>query len=283
MSAAARVTAPELLARLKRHYIKPGDAMPGGIFVSEVAHGGMGGRRVDALYVGFFSSRGHHLVGHELKVSRADWLHELEQIEKAEVWASQCHAWYAVAPSTQIIRPEELPHGWGLMVIDPATKTRLRVVEKATVREEVQPSWSTTHSILKQLDTLQAGQLRDARDKAQADVAEEMAQLRRQAAETLLMPASNDRADNLERLVEELSHLLDVHIVDGHWAAPGQTTLEELRGPFADYLRARRDGDAALQHRLAGLAQIDRQLESALAAVRDAQTVMGQHAIERRR
>lgn len=160
-----KVTAAEMVRRLRRHYIKPGP-FPGGIFLNECGLNGATGNRVDGLYVGFTSTSGRHLVGHEIKVSRADWRHELDQPGKADYWADQCHAWYAVAPSTDIIKPEELPDGWGLMVINPRSKTRLDVVVKATVHKDRQPSWQVVRSIMARLDTLQTGELSEVRRTA---------------------------------------------------------------------------------------------------------------------
>lgn len=159
----------ELLGRLQRHYIKPGENLPGGIFVPEVTLGGAGGSRADALFVGFTSTRGRYLYGHELKVSRADWRRELDAAHKADPWVAQCHAWYVVAPSVEIVPAEELPHRWGLLVVDPKTKTRLRTVVKADVDSTVCPSWEAQRSILSRLDTLRAGAVLDARVKANAD------------------------------------------------------------------------------------------------------------------
>lgn len=160
-----QITAKEMVKRLRRHYIKPGP-MPGGIFLPECGLNGATGGRVDAVYVGFTSTSGRTLVGHEIKVSRSDWLHELDQPGKADLWADQCHAWYAVAPSTDIIRPEELPAGWGLMVINPRSKTRLDVKVKALVHKDREPSWQIVRSIMARLDTLQAGELTDVRRNA---------------------------------------------------------------------------------------------------------------------
>lgn len=56
------------------------------------------------------------LIGHEVKVSRSDWLHELKQPEKAEAWKRFCHEWYLVVSDATIVRDGELPDGWGLMV-----------------------------------------------------------------------------------------------------------------------------------------------------------------------
>jgi len=146
-------TSGEMIERLRRHYIKPGDPFAGGAFLTEVA---LGDRRADALYVGFASSRGEHLIGHEVKVSRSDWLHELDQPEKAEKWATECHAWYVVAPSTAIVHVAEVPHGWGLMVPNSRTRTRLDIVKAAEIHLDRRPSWAATHAIIKKQDTIRA-------------------------------------------------------------------------------------------------------------------------------
>lgn len=44
----------------------------------------------------------HHLLGFEVKVSRADWLSELAHPEKSEVWRAHCHKWYLVVPDPSI-------------------------------------------------------------------------------------------------------------------------------------------------------------------------------------
>lgn len=55
------------------------------------------------------------LHGHEIKVSRGDWLTELRKPEKAQVWKQYCDRWWLVAP-VGIVQPSELPDGWGLLV-----------------------------------------------------------------------------------------------------------------------------------------------------------------------
>lgn len=56
------------------------------------------------------------LIGHEVKISRADWLTELRDPTKSEAWKQFCHGWYLVAADSSVARPDELPDGWGLMV-----------------------------------------------------------------------------------------------------------------------------------------------------------------------
>lgn len=148
----AKVTAKQLVERLRASLVKPGDDMPGGMFMTEVT---LGSRRIDGLYCGFFGSRGRFLRGYEVKVARSDWLAELDQPAKAEAWEQNVHEWWIVAPDTTIVRPEELPHGWGLLVPDPnpRTKTRMLTVAKATRHEDRQPSWEAVHAIIQKADT----------------------------------------------------------------------------------------------------------------------------------
>lgn len=68
------------------------------------------------------------LIGHEVKVSRPDWLTELRDLSKAERIKRFCNQWYLVASDAAIVKDGELPEGWGLMV---KAGTRLRIKTKA--------------------------------------------------------------------------------------------------------------------------------------------------------
>lgn len=68
------------------------------------------------------------LIGHEVKVSRSDWLTELRDLSKAERIKEFCNYWYLVISDTSVIKDGELPNGWGLMV---KSGTTLRVKIKA--------------------------------------------------------------------------------------------------------------------------------------------------------
>lgn len=233
-----RTLTTELLARLQRHYIKPGELMPGGMFLPEVT---LHGRRADALYVGFFASRGKLLVGHELKVSRADWLHELDHPEKAEVWAQHCHAWYLVVPNEAIVRREELPHGWGLMVPSARTKTRMDIVVKAAVDIARTPSWEATHALVQRADSLRMDGIIAAREAARDDFSAEVE--KRVAAWTAIQPEGLEtaRRERAEALVAELSEILGFTITpEGMTWDTSHTTVEQLRHSFAHWLTADR-------------------------------------------
>jgi len=164
------VNTAELLARLQRHYIKPSDPLPGGVFIPECGWNGQGGwRRCDALYVGFTSSSGRILIGHELKISRADWLNELNKRDKADQWADESHEWWLVVSDPAIVRDGELPAGWGLMAPG-RSKTRLDIIANADRKpSDHRPSWHAVRSILARQDTLRAKAISDIRRTAADD------------------------------------------------------------------------------------------------------------------
>lgn len=55
------------------------------------------------------------LHGHEIKVSRGDWLAELRQPDKSEAFKRYMDYWWLVVPDRDIVKPGELPAGWGLL------------------------------------------------------------------------------------------------------------------------------------------------------------------------
>ena len=68
------------------------------------------------LWTGYGVESGAKLHGHEVKVSRSDWLTELRDPSKAESFAVYCDYWWLVVSDKAIVKPGELPDGWGLMV-----------------------------------------------------------------------------------------------------------------------------------------------------------------------
>lgn len=210
----ARETTKSLLQLLERHYIKPGP-FPGGVFVPECGINGSGSQsRADALYVGFTSTSGRLLVGHEIKVSRADWRKELDTAGKADFWADNCHQWFIVAPGPEIVPKEEVPAGWGLMYPSPRTKTRMQIVLRPDTHKDRVPSWDAVRSILGRLDTLRA--TRDESYRRQLDerlrkeieqrVADRLATTR---AGRGLTRADQDRLASLDRIEEVLGKKID--------------------------------------------------------------------------
>ena len=103
---------------------------PAWVTFSEVSDGtGVNiARYADAIAMSIWPSRGYDLLGFEIKVSRSDWLKELNDPSKS--WPIQrfCNAWWVVAADDDIVKDGELPPTWGLMV---PKGNKLRVVRKA--------------------------------------------------------------------------------------------------------------------------------------------------------
>lgn len=203
-AAAKKVTAADLLDRLRRHYLKPGP-MPGGVFLDEVGlNDPVQQRRVDALHVGFTGTSGKLLTGHEIKASRGDWLHELDQPAKADLWADQCHAWYLVTPR-DLVHRNELPHGWGLMVPHLRTTNRMEIVVRAAVHTERQPSWLTVRSILANYDSRFHAEVREARSAAERKAVEAVSKRYADArAATLLTQDERDAKTLLQEIAQRM-------------------------------------------------------------------------------
>lgn len=69
----------------------------------------------DCIAINMFPSRGHKILGFEIKASRNDWLKELKNGRKADFFVGQCDEWYIVEAYPGIVNKSELPKGWGLI------------------------------------------------------------------------------------------------------------------------------------------------------------------------
>jgi len=85
-------------------------------------------RTADFIAMDLWPSKGLRLHGHEVKVSRSDWLTELRDPSKAEEFKRFMDHWWLVVSDRGIVR-DDLPDGWGLMA--PDASGRLRVVKSA--------------------------------------------------------------------------------------------------------------------------------------------------------
>jgi hypothetical protein len=121
------MTADLMLERVRRYF-----AAPEFVVMSEVADatGQYIRRRADAIAVSTYPSNGLEIVGIEIKITRNDWLRELRDPGKADQIRRYCDRWYLVTPLREIVKPGELPEGWGHLV-NAQTSRALRAVVKA--------------------------------------------------------------------------------------------------------------------------------------------------------
>ncbi len=124
------------------------------------------------LWTGYGVNRGPKLHGHEVKVSRSDWLTELRDPEKAEAFRVYCDFWWLVVSDKNIVKPGELPEGWGLMV---AHGRSVRVVTPAVLNADAVPMPRQIQATLTRAVTKTALRLtRGGEDLAIEHIAERM-------------------------------------------------------------------------------------------------------------
>ena len=101
------------MARLRARYAPPSYAF----FENVADEASVGATRwADAVAMGLWYSRGLHLHGFEIKASRSDWLRELKKPDKAEPIFRSCDRWWLVAADDTIVKGDELPEQWGLLI-----------------------------------------------------------------------------------------------------------------------------------------------------------------------
>lgn len=104
----------------QRHPVRDAVGATRGVLLEEVRNstGFSATRSCDAMAFEFWPSAGLHITGYEVKASRADWLRELKDPEKAFTFSRYCDFWWVAAASKDVVQLEELPPMWGLLVLN---------------------------------------------------------------------------------------------------------------------------------------------------------------------
>lgn len=92
-------------------------------------------RTADGIAMGLWPSRGMEVHGFEVKVERADFLHEIKQPDKAEEIGRFCDKWWVAVADEKIVKDGELPGDWGLL----AVRGKKLVCLREAVKRECQP------------------------------------------------------------------------------------------------------------------------------------------------
>lgn len=91
------------------------------------ATGARHSRIADAVAMSVWPSRGLHVHGMEIKVTRYDWLkNEKQNPAKAEEFYNRCDFFWVVTPEG-IINDGELPPTWGHIIVTEKLTTRIKV------------------------------------------------------------------------------------------------------------------------------------------------------------
>lgn len=107
---ADKVTATMLLDKLE---------MQGVLLLREVRNAGgfNADRSLDGMSIGTWPSKGHHLTGYEVKISRQDWLKEMSDLTKADAFRPFCKYFYLVS-AQKVAEEHEIPETWGWLEWD---------------------------------------------------------------------------------------------------------------------------------------------------------------------
>ena len=90
-------------------------------------------RYADAMAMNLWPSRGLEVLGFEIKSHRGDWIRELKNPAKAETIQAYCDKWWIVAEHKDVVKSEELPPTWGLLVAQSSEKGKLICMRDAPV------------------------------------------------------------------------------------------------------------------------------------------------------
>ncbi|MEV5451232.1 hypothetical protein [Streptomyces sp. NPDC052535] len=205
------ITTEVLTRMLRDHFIKPGEELPGAVFLTEVTAPGRAGRRADAVHISTWASRGGGDIDVcEVKTQRADWLRELRDPGKAEAWWPHSSRFWLVVPNTDVARPDELPEGWGLLVPKARGRRFLTVVEPAKRIPQLTPGLLVT--LLTNTETVRYNALRRQRDELGDKHRQEVQRLRDEAG-----TARDPRVEEKLALLERLEKALGGRLGAGGW------------------------------------------------------------------
>ena len=236
---APKVTTAEVLAALIRHYRKPPtpsevkrgrDLRTGEILITEVPSP-TGSRRCDLVRIGTWASRGIGIDVHEIKVSRADWLHELDEPAKADAWWPYCSRFWVVVPPG-IVDPHELPEGWGLMELPPAGQRRFKV-KVAPTPKAAKVTTGLLVELISRADNDRIAEIENLRSKHAGEIADIRRERTSAQAVAQLPYDVKGRLDLLARIEEAIGVKLDTYAGFPKFP-PQKITPDELAAFFAD-------------------------------------------------
>lgn len=180
----------------------------------------------DVVAVGMYASRGFEFHGVEIKVSRSDWLHELNSPGKNDAVASQCDKWWIAAPKG-IVEKDELPEGWGLYT---PSGRGLRVTVKPRKRKNAdaftRPLVASLLQRVSKAETPGHKALKDEYDRGYKDGKKRGWDDSKWSTQT-----AERRARDAESAIEQFEKASGVHINDWNSGRVGEAVkaLEDLR------------------------------------------------------
>ena len=165
----------------------------------------------DALVISLWPSRGIWFAGVEVKVSRQDWLRELDQPTKAAEIQRYCNYWWVAAPEG-IVDAGEVPETWGLYCV---SGKRAKIVKPAPPLSPEPLSIAFVASVMRNASQSQDAVISAAKTEAYNRAAEEYGdgkknELQQQVYEAQAKVRDAERdTQHAKRAHEELRHVVE--------------------------------------------------------------------------
>jgi hypothetical protein len=207
------------------------------------ATGWKGDRAADAVAMSLYPSRGLEIFGFEFKASRSDWLRELKDPRKAEGVCRFCDRWWIVATAADIVKRDELPKTWGLMV-ETTKGDGLRVVVPAPALEPTPLDRAFTASLLRAAQKAGEKPLEHIRQEERNKAYHEYAE-RQQAADARAAEKYVQQIQQLTDLIASFEKASGVRLAGQSWNM----------GRIGAAVRAIIDNPVDMHRRLAALAE----------------------------
>lgn len=190
------------------------------------ATGSSQSRWADAIAFGLWPSRGLEIEGFEIKVSRSDWLSELSNHSKSSAVQRFCHRWWIVAGSRDIVKPEELPVTWGLIV--PRGENSLEARVKAPLLKPKSISRKFCAAVMRRASEANTNYIISIKEKMYEEVREESEKM-------AVVRAKREIADDLYS-AEEKIRSLEQNIRNLNWRIQRYEAIEKATGiPLSQY------------------------------------------------
>ncbi|TQE33149.1 hypothetical protein [Streptomyces ipomoeae] len=233
------VSTGQLCEMLGQHFIRPGEELPGAVYLTEVTAPGSS-RRADAVHIATWASRGGGEIDVcEIKTQRSDWLRELRDPGKAEAWWPYSSRYWLVVPNADVAKLDELPPGWGLMMPKRSGR-RFQVVVKPAVRApKVTPELLV--ALLTRTETNRINALRRQREQLERQYQQRLKEMQQEAAPAL-SPEVQERLRLLGRLEQALGGRLTP---DSSWGRA--ISAEETAAALAAFVGGQVEQERALQ------------------------------------
>lgn len=127
----------DLVKMLRGHYGGTPSKPSAGYFATEI-EAPDSTRRIDGVWLPLHAAQRGQIIGHEIKVSRADVMAELADPMKSHAWSKFCNRWWLVIPDLVLVRGLEIPEHWGIMT-PPDGRRSSRLMHVARPAPALQP------------------------------------------------------------------------------------------------------------------------------------------------